>query len=676
MSFLAGTGFVDLTIDDDDFSQDVDAANARIKDLDNSIHKLTAAAAAMFVGGSLAIKKFVQDSAAAQEAVSKFRKVFKDEADATEGFVNDIASSLGKNRTELMGFLATLQDTFVPLGFARKEATKLSKSLTQLALDIASFNNQDPAEVIRSLQSALVGSTIAVRKYGIVISQAAIDQQLLNMGVEGGIKNATEAQKAFARYNIIMEGSADAQGDAADTADSAANQFRRFTSQTEELSEAIGGSLTPSVLKIVGALNTVIPLVVDFIEENPRLAKNLGAAAVGAVALAGALATLGGAALAIKGTLMALAPLAAIGGGGIAGLAVALAPVVVISAALVALWVEYNAEIDKAQERLDEMSKRQDQLTKGTMDMVRLRKELLQAEEDLAKTEKDTTEQARKQIRVNEIRVQMAEAELKRVQAIRDGIDAQGKLGEVINRQLRDRARSLQEAKQALEEQKQASKDILEFEKMLNEQAEARKQIQSLVGEKRRSAEHENVLLFNEAAAKRVKLQNDFIKSQEALDAILEKNPGVEGLKQEIDLIRKLNRENLQGKKSKLREEEALRIRLFTATEKERSRIQLQEESKRLLASARTEQERLDILAATERKMKEIGTDSDIRAEIIGSEELSRSLQEAFLNMNDGDTEREMLKTQEKIADNTGDQKEILTDIRDEVKGNKQPIAG
>ena len=73
---------------------------------------------------------------------------------------------------------STVQDTFVPLGFARNEASDLSVQLTKLAVDVASFNNASDTETMRAFQSAIVGNHETVRRFGIVITEATLQQEL------------------------------------------------------------------------------------------------------------------------------------------------------------------------------------------------------------------------------------------------------------------------------------------------------------------------------------------------------------------------------------------------------------------------------------------------------------------------------------------------------------------
>jgi hypothetical protein len=190
----------------------------------------------------------------AEETGSKFDAVFKNLAPEVRAFAENTEIALGRSRFELEEFLAGLQDTFVPLGFARDRSAELSKQLTTLAIDVASFQNKSEPDVIRAFTSAIVGNGEAVRSFGIILTQAALDQELLNMGITGGARNATEQQKVMARLNIIMKSTTDAHGDAAKTAGSFANQVKALRARSKDLATDIGRILIPTTLKLVKLL--------------------------------------------------------------------------------------------------------------------------------------------------------------------------------------------------------------------------------------------------------------------------------------------------------------------------------------------------------------------------------------------------------------------------------------
>jgi hypothetical protein len=116
--------------------------------------------AAVKVAGDAAraFVSFTKDSialaSAAKEAGSKFDVVFGAGARQAEADLAAMAGTVQRSKYELKEMAASVQDVFVPLGFAREEAQKLSLTLTQLAVDVGSFNNVADGEAMAAFQSA------------------------------------------------------------------------------------------------------------------------------------------------------------------------------------------------------------------------------------------------------------------------------------------------------------------------------------------------------------------------------------------------------------------------------------------------------------------------------------------------------------------------------------------
>lgn len=203
----------------------------------------------------------IREAANAEEISSKFDAVFRDSADSVRAWARVTADQVARSSIALEQYLSSFQDTFVPLGFAREEAARFSQQLTQLTIDLASFNNAAEPETAQLLASALVGNHEAVRRFGIVLTQATLEQELLNMGIRESWNEATTQQQVLARLNVIMRGTADAQGDAAQTAESATNQWREFSAKVRDAAVAIGDSFMPAALRFMEWGKTVLLII-------------------------------------------------------------------------------------------------------------------------------------------------------------------------------------------------------------------------------------------------------------------------------------------------------------------------------------------------------------------------------------------------------------------------------
>ncbi|KKN57466.1 hypothetical protein LCGC14_0561780 [marine sediment metagenome] len=207
----------------------------------------------------------------AEEMQAKFDVVFGESAPEATRQLNAFGFAVGRNKFALMGMASTLQDTFVPLGFAREKAADMSVAVTKLAVDVGSFNNTLAPDVMEDFQSAIVGNHETVRKYGIIILQTTLDQELLNMGIEGGVKVATEMEKVQARLNIIYAGTTDAQGDAIATAGSWTNQMlalnESFTEGATEMGLFLNESLLPLLSEFSPWVKDLMPKAVEIFKE-------------------------------------------------------------------------------------------------------------------------------------------------------------------------------------------------------------------------------------------------------------------------------------------------------------------------------------------------------------------------------------------------------------------------
>lgn len=205
----------------------------------------------------------------------------------------------------------------------------MSQQLTELAMDFASFNNLTDDEGISRFLSALSGSSEVLDKFGINTKQAALQQELLALGINKAWSSVTEQEKALARMSIITKtmGKQGAIGDATRTAGSFANQMKRLRSSIKDTAIEMGQSLLPFATRVLKVINAIVPLVSGFVKNNKTLV-------AGVFAVAGSVAALGVGVIGI-GLAFSIASIAA--GGLAASIALAGSVIGVAGAALAAI---------------------------------------------------------------------------------------------------------------------------------------------------------------------------------------------------------------------------------------------------------------------------------------------------------------------------------------------------
>jgi len=212
---------------------------------------------------SRTLGKYVAAAGDAEETTNKFNVVFGDSAEASRIFAETLGNSVGRATSSLMAMMASLQDTFVPLGFAREDAAELSKGLTQLSLDVASFQNAADEEVMRAFQSAIVGNHEAVRSFGIILTEATIKEEAMSLGLTDTNRELSSQEKILARVSLLNKGSKDAVGDLINTYDSYQNSVKRLTNSQKELIENLGTVLMPIARDVVALFAKLIEIFSD-----------------------------------------------------------------------------------------------------------------------------------------------------------------------------------------------------------------------------------------------------------------------------------------------------------------------------------------------------------------------------------------------------------------------------
>ena len=262
---------------------DLKDVNAKLKQLERNTKKATdsvnkgfnriATGAKALIGGALVFQvgrganALIQLASAAEEMRNKSATVFGAFAGEVTRELNTFADATGRSIIELEGMAASVQDTFVPLGFARGEAADLSVQLTKLATDVASFQNAQDPDVMQAFQSALVGNHEAVRRFGIVITEATLQAELNRMGIRKNIKEITNEEKVRARLNLLIAGSTDAIGDAEKTAGSFENRQKRMNSALQDLAVGVLTPLLPKLADLAGKIADAADALHDFLTE-------------------------------------------------------------------------------------------------------------------------------------------------------------------------------------------------------------------------------------------------------------------------------------------------------------------------------------------------------------------------------------------------------------------------
>lgn len=222
------------------------------------------------------------------EAMSKSQAVFGDLSDEMESWASKAADSFGQSKRSALEAAGTYGNLFQAFGIGQQKAAEMSRTLVELASDLASFNNTSVEEAITALRSGLSGETEPLKRFGVAINDVRLKEEALRLGL---IKTTSgvlpQAIKSQAAYALIMKDTVLAQGDAARTSDGLAGSQRFLAAALEELQAEIGEELLPIMVDLATfAKDDLIPAFRDVIatlKDAAPVFQAFGYALVGAL---------------------------------------------------------------------------------------------------------------------------------------------------------------------------------------------------------------------------------------------------------------------------------------------------------------------------------------------------------------------------------------------------------
>lgn len=205
------------------------------------------------------------------EATDLFHNAMGNLSGEADTLISKMQGLLGVDPTKAMTYMATIQSLGTSFGLTSDKAYILSKNLTQLAYDEGSYWNKNVAETFTAMSSAISGEIEPIRRLGIDLTQARLQQELLALGFNKQVSSLSQADKAVLRYIAIMKQTANVQGNLAQTIQSPANQIKILKAQLDMLAKSVGSLLYPAMKSILPPLIAAVQLIREFVQWVAKL---------------------------------------------------------------------------------------------------------------------------------------------------------------------------------------------------------------------------------------------------------------------------------------------------------------------------------------------------------------------------------------------------------------------
>lgn len=233
---------------------------------------LLAGGAAVVGGFGYAIKK----ASDLNETISAVEVTFGAAAGKVKAGANEMARAFGIPKQEFLDGAMGIGAIGKAAGQTQGEAADLGVQFMKLAIDLSSMRNLPLEVALEKIRSGLVGEAEPLRAVGVLLSEAAVKQEALRMGLVRGKQELDESQKVMARASLITKQLADANGDLARTSGSFANQIRGIGGHLQNLAVDIGQSLLPAAQQFNAELLSMIRDLQAGVERNKSVFDSWG----------------------------------------------------------------------------------------------------------------------------------------------------------------------------------------------------------------------------------------------------------------------------------------------------------------------------------------------------------------------------------------------------------------
>lgn len=259
----------------------------------------------------------------------------------------NLASSLGMTKQQYMNNTTATADFLARTGMSAQAIADQSGKLTTLTADMAAFADV-PVDVAASdFRSALMGNFEVMDKYGVSLSVATIEQGSYAKEIGKSWNNMTQAEKAQATLNAMLEQGSSISGLAKQESGGFTMQLALMKQRLMESAAAIGEKLFPVLEPMIAKISEIAQNIANWANEHPKLTQ----AILMVIGVIGALMTVGGPLLMMFAGLLTVSTLLEIGMLPLVGIIAGVTAVIVALVAIgVALWQNWDTIKAKAGE--------------------------------------------------------------------------------------------------------------------------------------------------------------------------------------------------------------------------------------------------------------------------------------------------------------------------------------
>lgn len=221
-----------------------------------------AGAAAFGATAAFAIGKQAVDAASKlQQSVGAVDDVFKSSAKQVHAYAKNAAEAVGLSRNQYNEMATLIGTQLKNGGTAVNQLADQANKVIKIGADLSAQFGGNTKDAVDALSAALKGERDPIEKYGISLTQNAIDAEAAALGYKKVNGQLTTQATQAATLSLIQKQSADSTGKFARETDTLAHKQQVLSAKWEDAKAKLGEKLIPAVTKITGLISDkVIPI--------------------------------------------------------------------------------------------------------------------------------------------------------------------------------------------------------------------------------------------------------------------------------------------------------------------------------------------------------------------------------------------------------------------------------
>ena len=275
----------------DKASQQLQGLQGNIQKMQPTFRKMAGYGTAAFVGISAGIRKTVQDAGRAEKIADNFESTFGESSESINNFIGEFGDKFAFVESEMMQGASAIGFQLNAMGdIGKEEGEKITESLLTASGGLSDFfgEQMDVTQAAEAMAKGLGGNRAQLMDMGFNVAVEDIKAMAKSMGMN--TEELTKAQEAQAFTKLIMEQTSGSVKGLEENMDSYSARVRANKKATMETSQALGYLFLPMVTKALEKITPVIEKIQTWVEENPKLTRNI---IIATAAIAGIVAVLG-----------------------------------------------------------------------------------------------------------------------------------------------------------------------------------------------------------------------------------------------------------------------------------------------------------------------------------------------------------------------------------------------